>query len=285
PGNDGGTHPGALERSDQCPCPGGELDLTSHALHDLDRQPLQHRHPLTKGLGEVQATLHRSVGDLTHFRCDTRLRRPQVDHFVLDQGGVDGDDDQPLHAPLQTLLLDCDVEVVLGRRQEEVLPQRGEVATGDHELIGDHRVSGESDDAIDVAARLCDGGSGGTESGRSHSAPDDRDRGGERWRGWGRFYDLELDLKTRLPPVEEQILDGRLVFVDREQDVECQPAPDHDLFDVVELRPRGGEDLHQPCGDARTVGTVDPAQDGRISRHESSLASSEWANQTWREIG
>src|SRR5690606_8709287 len=117
----------------------------------------------------------------------------------------------------------------------QVLAQRGEVAGGDDQLVGDDGVAGDADDPLDVAPRLGDGAGGGAERRRSDGRADDGDDGGGLGRT-GRGVDhLEVDVQPGLPTVEEEVLDRGPALGGGEEDVEGEATPDDHLLHVVQL--------------------------------------------------
>ena len=85
------------------------------------------------------------------------MRGQHLDHFALDQGGVDVHDDQALGTTVKAGRLNRDVVADAGRLGGQPLSEHQLVGPGHVELDGCHGVGGEPLDVLDVAATLGDG--------------------------------------------------------------------------------------------------------------------------------
>ncbi len=78
-----------------------------------------------------------------------------------------------------------------------------------------------------------------------------------------------------LPAEIEQIADGAPFPFRLDEDVQRQAAPDDYLLDVEDFGATSGQNLHQPGGDARTIGAVDGHQHcGALSHQRQGIGGS-----------
>ena len=215
-------------------------------------QARQGGHPLLQRLREIQLAAHRGLGDRRDLALRARAGGQHLDDLALDQRRIDVEHDEPLGAPVQAVVLDRDVDLLLGGHPG----QRGlQLAVGsrrhrDPQLQAGDRIVGDAADEVDVDAQ------------RGHLAGHRAEcRGGDRpaqhHDGVGRRFPDDrhvvaaLDRDVEAHPVDRgfDVVAQRGAVGDirrtGHQHTQRQPAPDHHLFDVEQLDSVPGQHLEQ----------------------------------------
>lgn len=258
------AEPETLQGAQQGPGAGGERDLLPHGVEDRRREAGQGRHPLVQALGEVDLTAHGPLGHLGDERLAPGMPSEQFDDLILDEGGVDIENDEPATAAGEPGRGDGDVDPLFAGDPGQFAAEHGEVGPGDVELHGGHREAGQPPDAVDVGAvggQAC------------------RDRGhvGRR-EGGGQEHDRRPTGPPppvvavsgahghRHPQVMGDLVDGPtqflLVLVRAEQHRQGQQTPDDDLFDVEDGGPDPADPLEEGAGDSGAVVTGQRDKEG-----------------------
>ena len=164
--HDGGAVAEAAQGADEGAGPGGEADPAVEPVEHGGVEALQGGHPGGQRLGEVELAGHGPLGDGRHLIAGAGLVGQQLDGLVLDEGGVDVEHHQPVGPAAQPLVVDGHVaRQVVGPGQQGGL-DAGPVGPADRQLVGHHRVTGQADDPVDVAAVGGHHGGDGAELGR-----------------------------------------------------------------------------------------------------------------------
>ena len=184
----------------------------------------------------------------------------QVDDLALEQGGVGVHDDQVLGPAVQPGHLDREVDLAAGRLLGQGAPQAVEVGTGHGQLVAVHRVGGEPDDPLDVAAAramppVTPSSVGGVDLGRQHRDEVPLGRLVQRASASTSGSTVTSTPGRRRSAVRARraprsdLARRRQVDLDAEQ----QPAVHPDLLHVVDLDAALGQRGEEPLGDARAV--------------------------------
>ena len=161
----------AAQRPDQRARARGQPQFGPDLVEDPGLEPGEQRHPLAQRRGEVELAAHGGRGHLRHLLGAAGPGGQQVDHLVLDEGGVHVHHDQPQRAPVQPAALDRHVDPLLDRGAGQVLAEHRRVPAGDVHLDAGHRLLREPADPVDVRPAGRDPpGDGGDGGGRQRAA-------------------------------------------------------------------------------------------------------------------
>src|SRR6478752_3821157 len=72
----------------------GQPDLGAYRFDDVRGQPREDRHPGVQALGEVQLAAHGRLGHRRYFLAFAGVGGQELDHFLLDEGGVHVHDEE-----------------------------------------------------------------------------------------------------------------------------------------------------------------------------------------------
>ena len=238
---------------------GGHPDGMANGRQGRDRSTGKRRHPVTQGLGEVQLAGHGPARDVGDGCLAPRFSGQQVDHLVLDQGGIHIHDDQAGALPDDVRGLHSHIHADLRRYGPEGLFQDRCRHSTDRDLDGRDRVLRCADYPLDVAATV------GDFAGDPAHIRGGQGRGHEHGDGAGRLavdhggaFGRDVQLQTQLGG---KAAHGVHVFgVDGHR--QHQPALHHELFDVAHFH-RIAEASQELRGDAGAV----PAGEGERGVH------------------
>ena len=217
---------------------------------------------------EIEFAGHRSVGHRLHFGKTARLGGEKLDHFVLDERGVDVEHDEAFGPSTEPLSLNGDVEIGLGGRCCQKRTTQLLLLGGPHqELIGHHGVAREPHDAVDVRPDVGDCSGDGTEFARCHVGAEHCDDEPGRRRGRGRRHDLHIDLDAFFPTPQQHIAEEIPARRNVDDDPERDLSANHDLLDVLHAGIARVEHGHEPGVDTGPVRTADPDQHGLRVAH------------------
>ena len=114
-GDKGDPIPETIQGSTKGPRSRCQADLLPDRVENRFRQAFEKCHALVQRLGEVDLARHRLGGDGCHLVVAARLRREEVDNFVLNNRRVHVENDQILASGVQVSFLNRNIHRQAGR--------------------------------------------------------------------------------------------------------------------------------------------------------------------------
>ena len=256
--------PEPLQRAHQGARTGRQPYGGTHLVQDAHREPGEGGHPGAQALGEVEVATHGGRGHLGDLGLRAGVPGQQVDHLVLDQGGVHVHDHQPATAAGQSGRGDGDVDPANGRLECELGAQGRQVSARDVELDRGDRVSRQPPDPVDVGAVRRDPcGDCRNRAGQQRRTDDDHDSSPTAARRVVPAAGLDGDLHAqRGGNADDHVAQTVVLGSGGQQQGQGQMPAHDDLFEIEDLGPHIGDGVEQRARHAGPVVAGDSDQEG-----------------------